>query len=375
MIYTITINPCLDVIKKVDEIRIGTTYIPTVNEISNAGGKSIIVSRAITALNIPNIALGFIGGYIGEKIKALLDAEDVRTDFIEINNESRVNVILIDKNKNEYRFNSNGPDINNSDLDKLYTKIENLPAEGPLSPKFATIGSLSGVGNLKDKIYFYKKIVKILKEKECTMALDTRNSEILNEFLDYIDIIKANLYEFNEIIGKKLVTEKDTHSDIYKKSEEEFLNWKFINEKNKNKNENWQLLINVLKNFKIKNKNLSLILSLGPKGMLFAPKNNNSIMLLYYPEDKIEYIDYKKLVGVGDSALAGYIVGLYKYKTEIKAVIHSIATATARIMTKDNENKFLDSEKVNEIYNEIYNNSNSFILYYKYNDDKIKYPF
>jgi len=126
MIYTITINPCLDTIKEVDEIRIGTTYIPTNNEVLNAGGKSIIVPRTIAALNTKTIALGFVGGYIGEKIKALLDAEDVHTDFIEINKETRVNVILIDKDKKEYRFNSNGPDISNSDLNKLYTKIVSI---------------------------------------------------------------------------------------------------------------------------------------------------------------------------------------------------------------------------------------------------------
>lgn len=373
MIYTITINPCLDTIKEVNEIGVGTTYIPRDNEVLNAGGKSIIVSRAITALNIQNIALGFIGGYIGKKIKALLDAENVRTDFIEIDNESRVNVILIDRDKNEYRFNSNGPDINNSDLNKLYTKIENLPAEGPLSPKFATIGSLSGVGNLNEKTSFYKKIINNLKEKNCLIALDTSNSEILKQCLNYIDIIKANLYEFNELIEKNLITEKDACSETYKKinSAEEFLNWKFINEKNKDKKENWELLINELKNFKIDNQNLTLILSLGPKGMLFAPKNNDCIMLLHYPENKVEYNDYKKLVGVGDSALAGYIVGLSQNKTEIEAVKYSIATATARIMKKGSEKKFLDSERVNKICD----SDNLSISTYKYDDNKVEYPF
>ena len=375
MIYTITINPCLDIIKEVDEIRIGTTYIPADREVLNAGGKSIIVSRAITAFDKPNIALGFIGGDIGEKIKALLKAENVSTDFIKINDESRVNVILIDKNKKEYRFNSNGPDVKNSDLDKLYTKIKNLPAEGPLSPEFATIGSLSGVGNLNDKIPFYKKIIKNLKEKNCLVALDTSNSKILRECLSYIDIIKANLYEFNEIKKneKRLITEKDVCSDIYKRtnSVEEFLNWKFINEKNKDKKENWELLINELKNFKTNYPHLTLLLSLGPKGMLFAPKNNDSIMLLHYPENKVEYNDYKKLVGVGDSALAGYIVGLHKYKTEIKAVKYSIATATARIMKKGNEKKFLDSKRVNELCD----SDNLSISNYKYDDNRVEYPF
>lgn len=250
-----------------------------------------------------------------------------------------------------------------------------MPADGYLSPQYATIGSLSGVGNLNDKISFYKKIIKKLKEKNCLIALDTSNSKILKECLNYVDIIKANLYEFNEIIKneKKLITEKDIYSEIYKKinSTEEFLNWKFINEKNKDKKENWEILINELKNFKIDNPNLTLILSLGPKGMLFAPKNNNSIMLLHYLENEVEYNDYKKLVGVGDSALAGYIVGLYQNKTEIEAVKYSIATATARIMNKRNEKKFLDSERVNKICD----SGNLSISNYKYDDNKVEYPF
>ena len=85
------------------------------------------------------------------------------------------------------------------------------------------------------KSLFIKKIIKNLKDRNCLIALDTSNSEILKECLNDIDIIKANLYELYEIVknGKKLITERDVYGDIYKKidSAEEFLNWKFINEK------------------------------------------------------------------------------------------------------------------------------------------------
>ena len=126
-----------------------------------------------------------------------------------------------------------------------------------------------------------------------------------------------------------------------------------------------------MKNFKSDNPDLTLILSLGPKGMLFAPKKNNIITFLCYPGYKINYIDYKKLVGVGDSALAGYIVALYQNKNETEAIKYSISTATARIMTKGNEKKFLDLEEVDKIHND----NNIVIFNYKYDDEKIKCPF
>ena len=62
MIYTVTLNPSIDFIVRIDKVEIGE-----VNRMESddkfAGGKGINVSRILQRLGIDNTATGFIGGH------------------------------------------------------------------------------------------------------------------------------------------------------------------------------------------------------------------------------------------------------------------------------------------------------------------------
>ena len=64
MIYTVTLNPSIDYIVRLDKVEVGS-----VNRMDSddkfAGGKGINVSRVLKRLDIPNTATGFIGGFTG----------------------------------------------------------------------------------------------------------------------------------------------------------------------------------------------------------------------------------------------------------------------------------------------------------------------
>ena len=63
MIYTVTLNPSIDYIVRLDQVQVGS-----VNRMDSddkfAGGKGINVSRVLKRLDIPNTATGFIGGLL-----------------------------------------------------------------------------------------------------------------------------------------------------------------------------------------------------------------------------------------------------------------------------------------------------------------------
>ena len=67
MIYTVTLNPSIDFIVRIDKVEIGE-----VNRIESddkfAGGKGI-----------DNTATGFIGGFTGRFVTDSLDAEGIKT--------------------------------------------------------------------------------------------------------------------------------------------------------------------------------------------------------------------------------------------------------------------------------------------------------
>lgn len=106
MIYTITLNPSIDYIVPVDKIELGgLSYMK--NDYKLPGGKGINVSRILKALSTESIALGFVGGFTGKFIEDALDELDVRTNFINIKEDTRINIKL--KSDQETEINGRWP--------------------------------------------------------------------------------------------------------------------------------------------------------------------------------------------------------------------------------------------------------------------------
>ena len=94
MIYTITLNPSLDYMVRVADLKIGAVNRAD-GEMLRAGGKGINVSIMLKNLGIESTALGFVGGFTGEEICRQLEKQGIRTDFTEIpGGVSRINVKL-----------------------------------------------------------------------------------------------------------------------------------------------------------------------------------------------------------------------------------------------------------------------------------------
>ena len=89
MVYTVTLNPaldyCLTVANKSDDVHIAEKAVVTY------GGKGINVSVVLKRLGIESKALGFYGGFSGEKLKTLLQ-DKVDFDFVNIDGDTRINV-------------------------------------------------------------------------------------------------------------------------------------------------------------------------------------------------------------------------------------------------------------------------------------------
>ena len=67
MIYTLTLNPSIDHMIDVGDIKRGGTN-RAVSEQMRAGGKGINVSLMLRNLGLPSVALGFVAGFTGEEI-------------------------------------------------------------------------------------------------------------------------------------------------------------------------------------------------------------------------------------------------------------------------------------------------------------------
>ena len=117
MIYTVTLNPSLDLFTELDNLVLGERN-KIKSERTLPGGKAINVSRVLSALRIPTIATGFIGGFQGQFIKEWLQDEDITTDFVEMKGVNRTNIKIIENNR-ETMINFPGPKISSEEIDEL----------------------------------------------------------------------------------------------------------------------------------------------------------------------------------------------------------------------------------------------------------------
>ena len=96
MIYTVTLNPSIDYVIKVDKLTTGN--INRVNEEHvYPGGKGINVTRILKSLDNDNIALGFVSGFTGDYIINSLQELNLKSDFIKVKDRviQKGDVILV----------------------------------------------------------------------------------------------------------------------------------------------------------------------------------------------------------------------------------------------------------------------------------------
>ena len=89
--HTVTLNPSIDYVVQVNSFDLGAVNRAE-KDMKFPGGKGINVSRVLHRLGVENIALGFTGGFTGQFIKGVLQAEGVMTNFIQVDGDSRINV-------------------------------------------------------------------------------------------------------------------------------------------------------------------------------------------------------------------------------------------------------------------------------------------
>lgn len=201
MIYTVTLNPSIDYIMRLDDFRNGETNRAKVTELY-AGGKGIMVSKLLHNLDVGTQNIGFLGGFTGDYIEKLLDEMEILHDFTKINGNNRINVKL--KMDSETEVNAPGPDISQEELEDFYEKLSGIDGG---------IVSFSGsVAANMDKDIYVEMIKKLSPNTRFT--LDT-TGDVLLKSLDYNPLLlKPNQAELEEIYGDKFNSKEEIISYI-----------------------------------------------------------------------------------------------------------------------------------------------------------------
>jgi fructose-1-phosphate kinase PfkB-like protein len=346
MIYTVTVNPCLDEDKyfQQDKLEIGTNR--AVRSEKYPGGKGIDVSRAIHASGSRSVATGFIGGHIGELVLGGLGIEGIICDFVEITTETRTNVMCHLSNSREIRINSTGPTISYKNYNELLRKIRgfNRPTAG------FVCGSVCGG---MEPIHSYDLILHAFKQhgEQCITFLDTGEKHTMGA-LDGVsppDFIKPNIYEFHRLLKVKvnaqgISSEGRGQSDV----NEEYLIKKYCSP-HKELPLAWKILVERLVDFAKKYPKVHVLLSVSQFGALALDKDRNEVVHSFYCGP----VEINTLVGAGDSFLGGFVTSyVERNKGNIEMALRAgVATAVARLQGQHRDFGYIDQEKLQEVIN------------------------
>ena len=286
MLNTITLNPSLDYVVKVDNFK-----ADALNRINSeqiyAGGKGINVSIVLKNLGVDNTALGYVAGFTGDEILRQIKDHNVDCDFVKLESGmSRINVKL--KSDGETEINGAGPDISEKDLESLYEKINKLGKGDFL------ILSGSIPKSVPDDIY--ERIMKSLLDKEVEFIVDA-TKDLLLKVLKYRPfLIKPNHHELAEMFNVELKNDEDIIA--YGKKLQE------MGAKN-------------------------VLISMAGDGAILLPENGEPI------KREVPKGILKNSVGAGDSMVAGFLCGYLKNKDLGEAFKMGIATGSASAFSEE----------------------------------------
>lgn len=193
MIYTLTLNPSIDYIVNVNDLKLGKVN-RTSKDTKFPGGKGINVSRVLSTLGVKNEAFGFLGGFTGTFIEDTLKSLNIKTSFIRVQGDSRINIKL--KSNEETEINGSGPTISKENLNELFEKLSIL--------KDGDILVLAGSIQSTLPRDLYVEIQKHVSSKGVKVVVDTSGEALIESIKNKPFLIKPNNHEIEEIFQTKI---------------------------------------------------------------------------------------------------------------------------------------------------------------------------
>lgn len=193
MIYTLTLNPAIDYYMSMGNFQLGS-----LNSLEEGytlpGGKGINVSKVLKNFSVESKALGFVGGFTGDYIKKHLNEYEIESDFIELQENTRINIKLKTKDS-ETEIAGKSPTISRENVKELLKKFEEIKKDD------VVILSGSAPNSISKSIY--ADIIKLLP-KDCKVILDTRGLHFVEGLKEGVFLTKPNNHELEEFFNRKL---------------------------------------------------------------------------------------------------------------------------------------------------------------------------
>ena len=198
MIYTVTMNPAIDYVVRLEGTLKSGTINRSIGEDVQFGGKGINVSNVLRELGQETVALGFVAGQTGAWLERELERSGLQTRFVHLpQGQTRINVKV--KTGEETEINGMGPRVTGEALEQLYRQLDALlPGDG-----LVLSGSVPG-GLGKDA---YGAILARLEGRQILTVVDAAGELLTNALRYHPFLIKPNEKEIAQILGEEILSD------------------------------------------------------------------------------------------------------------------------------------------------------------------------
>lgn len=265
MIYTLTLNPAIDLFIKTQTMAPNTVNRTDSYDIQ-ANGKGVNVSCILKRRGVDNVALGVGGGFTLDYIADFLTEQGIRNHFYKNAGFTRINVFTrVVSDHNEYKLVNPGPEISAETLKQLYQQLTTLGADDWLC--------VSGSFARGIEPSFLLQLGKLSRENGFALVIDS----------SYPEAVKALAYQ----------------PLLVKPNDAELMSW--FNQSGE---------ADLATMVKLGHKALAagaqnVLVSLGAAGALFM---NQDVTLV----GNAPKIDVLNTAGAGDTMLGTFLAGLYQ---------------------------------------------------------------
>ncbi|WP_277678054.1 1-phosphofructokinase [Gracilibacillus dipsosauri] len=305
MIYTITLNPAIDYVVKLDVLEQGTIN-RSQGDYKEAGGKGINVSRVLDRLGTTSTALGFIGGFTGKFITNYLEKVGIAHDFVSLQEDTRINVKLKAGNE-ETEVNGKSPAVTEENYESFVNKLRGLTSEDMV----VLAGSLPA--SLPEDTYH--SIVTMLNAQGVSVILDTSGLALEQAIKASPAFIKPNNHELADLFSEKIKTDLD--------------------------------IVRLAKRLHVENRIDHVLVSMAKEGAIYVGEAGT--FKLSAPTGRAVHS-----VGAGDSSVAGFLYKWQESNHAEEAAKYAVASGSATafsktLCTKDEVEKLLEEVQVTKL--------------------------
>ena len=193
MYYTITLNPAIDMLTKVENFELGKLNRTGESDYV-IGGKGINISLLLNNIGKESKALGFIAGFTGYFIKEELKKKGIKSNFVETKGFTRINIKLTTEQETE--INSQSSKVAKENIKEFFDTLEELSDNDTV---FLSGNIIPGMDSDD-----FAAIAKKVREKGAKLVVDSNKDMVLDTLKYKPFIIKPNEFELGEMFGVKI---------------------------------------------------------------------------------------------------------------------------------------------------------------------------